>query len=76
MGFFKKKLPPPTPMERTLAAIDELNAALIELRKEEEHRRLRPWVRPGDARLRTSAKVMLGFWDSNHQQMIIIYGED
>jgi hypothetical protein len=65
-----------SPIERVTAAIDELNLAMKELRKEDEYRHLRPWVRPGDARTRSPARVMLGYWDSDTARFVTVYGED
>jgi len=76
MRLFKKKPPPPTALERVQTATDELNAAMVELRKDEDYRNIRPWVRSGDARTKLKAKVMLGYWDTGSQQFVVIYGSD
>lgn len=64
------------PLERVENAIDELNAALAVLKKDEEHKHLRPWVRPGDWRTKTKPKVMLGYWSQADEAFITVYGED
>ncbi len=73
--FKKEKLPDVTPMRRAELAVDELNAAIDALPREEKH--IRPWVRSGDARTRRRSKVMLGYWDTvGGLRFVVTYGED
>jgi hypothetical protein len=78
-NFFRRKPEPETivpPLMWVEHCIDQLNEAMRELRKEDEFRHLRPWVRPGDARTRQAAKVMLGYWDTEGGRFVTVYGED
>ena len=60
----KKKSPPPTPQERAYAAVDELNAALALLRKEDGYERIRAFVTPYNPITRKQAHIVLGEWDN------------
>jgi len=75
--LLKKEKPPElSPLARVEAAVDELNYALKELRKEEEYRRYRAWVRQADPRCGLSSKVMIGYWDANVSRFIVMYDGD
>ncbi len=79
-GFFKSKNTEPEeeidPMVRAQNAVDELNAAIRAIPKDYGTHKIRPWVRSGDSRYRTRAKVMLGYWCPCEQRFVVTYGED
>ena len=60
----KKKAPPPTPQERAYAAVDELNAALALLRKEDGYEYIRAFVAPYNPITRKQSHIVLGEWDN------------
>lgn len=77
LDLFKKKPDPVEmdPMLRAQTAVDELNAAIRDL-PITTGPKIRPWIRSGDARFRTRAKVMLGYWSPQEGRFIVTYGED
>lgn len=64
MLFRKKKLPPPTPIQRAFAAVDEINAALALLRAEDDYSDIRAFVVPYNPITRKKSHVVLGTWDN------------
>jgi len=60
--FFKKPVPEITPYERATLAVDELNAALKELRKDEDYKNIRPFTTSYNPVTKKRGQVVLGFW--------------
>ena len=59
------------PMDRVIAAIDEVNAAIAALPREKN--RLRPWVRCGNRTEGTMPKLVLGYWDMGRECFVTVY---
>lgn len=73
MWPFKKKVvaPEPTPQERLIMAVDELNAALRSVRKLEGYENVKAYVTAYDPTTRRTSRVVLGYWAE--RQFIVTY---
>lgn len=60
--FFKKPEPEITPYERAIQAVDELNAALKELRKDEDYKTIRTFTTGYNPVTKKRGQIILGFW--------------
>jgi hypothetical protein len=68
--FFKKPKPKLTPYERTTQAVDELNAALKELRKDEDYKNIRPFTTSYNPVTKKRGQVILCFWNDGKFDVI------
>lgn len=60
--FFKKPEPEITPYERATLVVDELNAALKELRKYEDYKTIRSFTTSYNPVTKKRGQIVLGFW--------------
>lgn len=76
MFNFLKKKPAPIeidPLVRLYDAVDALNTALKEVQKNEEYRKMRPYVTAYNASTRVAGQVVLGYWSGEDRQFKITY---